>query len=104
MRMSEGGEGVPPRGDPHPHRFTNAKARKHYAGTSPITRASGTRHVVLARYARNRRLGDALHQWAFCALKGSPGARAYYDTSLPRDHLMAPPPSSHLTTEQPVGG
>ena len=33
---------------------------------------------MLARYARNRRLGDALQQWAFCALRGSPGARAYY--------------------------
>jgi transposase len=62
-----------------PHRFTDAKARKNYAGTSPITRASGTRTILLARYARNRRLGDAVHQWAFCALKGSPGARAYYD-------------------------
>jgi len=62
-----------------PHRFTDAKARKNYAGTSPITRASGTRTIVLTRYARNRRLGDAVHQWAFCALKGSPGARAYYD-------------------------
>jgi hypothetical protein len=36
--------------------------------------------VVLARYARNRRLGDAVHQWAFCTLTSSPGARAYYDT------------------------
>jgi transposase len=61
-------------------RFTDAKARKNYAGTSPITRASGTRRVVLARYARNGRLGDAVQQWAFCSLKGSPGARAYYDT------------------------
>jgi hypothetical protein len=43
-----------------------------------VTRASGTRKVVLARHARNRRLGDALHQWAFCAMRGSPGARAYY--------------------------
>jgi hypothetical protein len=24
------------------------------------------------------RLADALHQWAFCAMRGSPGARAYY--------------------------
>src|SRR6266511_1141338 len=63
-----------------PHRFTDAKARRNYAGTSPITRASGSRRVVLARSARNRRLGDAVHQWAFCALKGSPGARAYYQT------------------------
>jgi len=61
-------------------RYTNAKARKNYAGTSPITRASGTRRLVLARYARNKHLGDAIHQWAFCALTASPGARAYYDT------------------------
>jgi hypothetical protein len=54
--------------------------RKNYAGTPPITRASGTRRVVLARYARNRRLGDAVQQWEFCALRGSPGARAYYKT------------------------
>jgi transposase len=34
-----------------PGRFTDAKARKNYTGTSPITRASGTKKVVLARYA-----------------------------------------------------
>jgi hypothetical protein len=67
-----------------PHRFVDAKARKNYAGTSPITRASGTRTVVLARYARNRRLGDTVHQWAFCAMKGSPGARVYYDAMRAR--------------------
>jgi hypothetical protein len=63
-----------------PHRYTDARARKNYAGTSPITRASGRKKVVLARYARNDRLADALHQQAFCALSSSPGARAYYDT------------------------
>jgi Transposase/Transposase IS116/IS110/IS902 family len=62
-----------------PHRYRDHKARRNYAGTSPITRASGRKTVVLARYARNRRLGDATHQWAFCALSASPGARAYYD-------------------------
>jgi transposase len=61
-----------------PHRYHDAKARKNYAGTSPITRASGTKKVVLARYARNRRLGDALQQWAFCAMRGSPGPKTYY--------------------------
>jgi transposase len=60
-------------------RFTDAKARKNYAGTSPITRASGRKKVVLARYARNARLANAAQQWAFGSLKGSPGARAYYD-------------------------
>jgi transposase len=62
-----------------PTRYRDGKARRNYAGTSPITRASGRRHLVLARYARNRRLADAVHQWAFCALNASPGARAYYD-------------------------
>jgi len=61
-----------------PHRYLDAKARKNYAGTAPITRACRTKKIVLARYARNRRLGDALQQWAFCALRGSPGAKAYY--------------------------
>ena len=61
-----------------PDRYADAKARKNYAGTSPITRASGTKKIVLARYARNRRLGDALQQWAFCSLRGSPGSKAYY--------------------------
>ena len=60
-------------------RFTSPKSRKNYSGTSPITRASGRSHVVLARHARNRRLADALEQWAFCSLNQSPGARAYYD-------------------------
>jgi hypothetical protein len=36
-------------------RFAHPKARKNYAGTSPITRASGKKKVVLARYAPQRR-------------------------------------------------
>jgi hypothetical protein len=62
-----------------PDRYTTAKCRKNYAGTSPITRASGTRRAVLARYVRNQRLADAIYLWAFAALTASPGARAYYD-------------------------
>ena len=62
-----------------PNRYCNAKSRRNYAGTSPITRASGKSHVVLARHMRNRRLADALDQWAFCSITRSPGARAYYD-------------------------
>jgi hypothetical protein len=62
-----------------PDRYADAKGRRNYAGTSPITRASGTKRAVLARHVRNRRLGDALYQQAFAALTSSPGARAYYD-------------------------
>ena len=45
-----------------PGRYADARARKNDAGMAPITRASGTKRVVLARYARNRRLADALYQ------------------------------------------
>ena len=62
-----------------PDRYATAKSRKNYAGTSPITRASGTRRVVLARHARNKRLADAIYLWAFSALSTCPGARAFYD-------------------------
>jgi Transposase/Transposase IS116/IS110/IS902 family len=62
-----------------PNRYTTAKCRKNYAGTSPLTVASGRKRAVLARHVRNRRLYDAVDQWAFCALQSSPGARAFYD-------------------------
>jgi hypothetical protein len=62
-----------------PNRYTSAKCRKNYAGTSPLTVASGKKRAVLARHVRNRRLYDALDQWAFCAISSSPGAREFYD-------------------------
>jgi len=62
-----------------PNRYTDAKSRRNYAGTSPLTVASGKKRAVLARHVRNRRLYDAIDHWALCALSASPGARAYYD-------------------------
>ena len=63
-----------------PNRFDHPKSRKAYAGTAPITKASGLRLVVLARVARNRHLADACYLWAFASLTRSAGARRYYDT------------------------
>jgi hypothetical protein len=62
-----------------PNRFTDAKCRKNYAGTSPLTVASGRKHAVMARHVRNPRLYDSLDRWAFATLKCSPGARTFYD-------------------------
>ena len=62
-----------------PNRYANTKSRRNYAGTSPLTIASGKKRAVLARHVRNRRLYDALDQAAFCALTQSPGCRLYYD-------------------------
>jgi transposase len=62
-----------------PDRYATAKSRKNYAGTSPLTVASGKKRAVLARHVRNRRLYDAIDQWAFCSLSASAGCRAFYD-------------------------
>jgi hypothetical protein len=68
-----------------PNRYFDAKSHRNYAGTSPVTRASGKSRVVLARHTRNKRLADALDQWTFCSLISSPGARRYYDELRGRD-------------------
>lgn len=70
-------------GDDHA-RYASAKARKNYAATSPITRASGKKKTVAARFVHNDRLVDALMAQAFAALTASPGARAYYDRQRAR--------------------
>ena len=74
-----------------PHRYASAKARKNYAATSPVTRQSGKKKIVMARFIRNDRLADALHRQAQSALRASPGARAYYDEQRDRglDHDAA---------------
>jgi hypothetical protein len=68
-----------------PNRYSDAKSRRNYAGTSPITRASGRSRVVLARHSRNKRLAGALDQWAFSSLLPSPGAHRYYNELKARD-------------------
>jgi len=67
-----------------PKRYSDSRARKNYSGMAPVTKTSGKSRVVLARHTRNRRLGDALYQQAFCALSNSPGARTYYDAHRAR--------------------
>ena len=67
-----------------PGRYASAKARRNYAGTSPVTRASGKKRTVAARHVRNDWLTDALMSQAFTALRTSPGARAFYDTHRAR--------------------
>jgi transposase len=62
-----------------PGRYADGKARRNYAATSPVTRASGKKRTVAARFVRNARLVDALNAQAFASLNTSPGARALYD-------------------------
>ena len=67
-----------------PNRYASGKARKNYAATSPITRASGRKKTVSARFIRNDRLTDALMAQALSAISASPGARALYDAERDR--------------------
>lgn len=60
-------------------RFATADGLRAFAGTAPITRASGRSTIVSARRVRNKRLADACHWWAFAAITKSPGARSHYD-------------------------
>jgi len=69
-----------------PHRYATAKGRKAFAGTAPVTRASGLRTVVIARAACNQRLVDASYLWAFAALSASPGAALLRRPPSPRRH------------------
>ena len=60
-------------------RFQDARGLKAYAGSAPITRASGKTRSVTHRRVKNNRLATAGYAWAFAALTASPGARAHYD-------------------------
>ncbi|WP_452748791.1 IS110 family transposase [Streptomyces bottropensis] len=59
-------------------RFADARALKAYAGSAPITRASGKKRYVGRRHGKNDRLVHAGYLWAFASLRSSPGAHAHY--------------------------
>lgn len=79
-----------------PNRYHNAKARKNYAGTAPITITSGRTKIVLARHVKNQRLGDATQRWAFSSITASRGARDFYDQQIAKGH-------SHYTALRSLG-
>lgn len=66
-------------------RYADAKSRKNYAGTAPITRQSGKSRTVHARFIHNDRLIDALHMQAGAAILHDAGVRAYYDELRARE-------------------
>ena len=60
-------------------RFADARALKAYAGSAPVTRASGKTIHVFTRKVKNQRLAAAGYVWAFASLTASPPARIHYD-------------------------
>jgi len=59
-------------------RFADARGLKAYAGSAPITRASGKKHFVGRRFVKNDRLINAGFLWAFASLTASLGANSHY--------------------------
>ena len=60
-------------------RFSDARGLRAYAGSAPVTRASGKSIAVMQRRVKNQRLAAVGYVWAFAALTASPPARALYD-------------------------
>jgi hypothetical protein len=57
---------------------TGARVLKAYAGSAPVTRASGRSLSITHRRVKNDRLAAAGFVWAFVAAAHSPGASALY--------------------------
>jgi transposase len=60
-------------------RFTDARAVKAYAGSAPVTRASGRSIMITHRKVKNPRLSAAGYIWAFMAVTNHKPARTHYD-------------------------
>jgi transposase len=59
-------------------RFADTRSLKAYAGSAPLTRASGRSLSITHRRVKNNRLAAAGFIWAFVAAAHSPGASALY--------------------------
>ncbi|MFD8217590.1 IS110 family transposase [Streptomyces sp. NPDC059697] len=77
-------------GDDHSP-FADARALKAYAGSAPITRASGKKRYVGRRFIKNDRLITAGFLWAFSSLRASTGADAHYRRRRERGDWHAQP-------------
>lgn len=59
-------------------RFADARALKAFAGSSPVTKASGSSESVTFRRVKNDRLAAVGWIWAFVASTKAPGGAAHY--------------------------
>jgi transposase len=59
-------------------RFADARALKAYAGSAPITRASGRSISITRRRIKNDRLAATGWVWGFAAMANHPAAQEHY--------------------------
>ncbi|MFD6568888.1 IS110 family transposase [Micromonospora profundi] len=65
-------------------RFTDARALKAYAGSAPVTRASGRSIAITRRTIKNDRLNTVGFLWAFAAIPRPGPSKAHYDNRRAR--------------------
>ncbi len=75
-------------------RFADARGLKAFAGSAPITRASGKKTVVLHRHIKNRRLAAVGPIWALASLRASPGSTPPLRHPPRRRRLEPPSPTT----------
>ncbi len=78
-------------------RFANAGSLKAYAGSAPVTRASGKSCVVMSRRVKNQRLAAVGYVWAFVSLTRSPGPEPT-TTAAKKPETVTSPPSGTCST------
>jgi transposase len=82
-------------------RFTSARGLKAFAGTAPITRASGMKTVVTRRVVRNKRLAQAAYLWALPMIAHSPAAHAHFTAR--REHRDSYSAAARNLTNRGIG-
>ena len=65
-------------GDNDRNRFTDDRALQAFAGSAPVTRASGKSRTVTRRRTKNNRLAAIGYCWAFTAAARASPARDHY--------------------------
>jgi transposase len=63
---------------PEPLRRRDYHALRTLSGAAPVTRRSGKQHIVVRRYACNKRLQNAVYHWARTASQHDPVSRVRY--------------------------
>ena len=79
-------------------RFTDARAMKAYAGSAPVTRASGRSIAITRRTVKNDRLNTVGFLWAFAAIPRPGPSKDHYDRRRARGDRHAAPPYATCST------
>jgi transposase len=71
---------------PEPLRRRDYHALRALCGAAPVTRRSGKQHIVVRRFACNKRLQNAVYHWARVATQHDPISQRRYAALRGRGH------------------